>query len=393
MNNKIKSVLLLLITYTIFAFATSNENISYGIEPQNNKPSNLSIKLAPRVNLPIGDNSKDYYNIGGGISLSGEYKFPSKSFFHLNGELDYNFIPLKAETSLSLISFGVGGGLSYQIIPKLNLGGNVIGGVYYGFFNSDSSPVSVYNPFLLVNTGIYYSITPSLSLGVGASYINFFGLKYNGIGISAGATYLIGVGKKLEIEEEKLPPKLKPLEEGQVIEPEIKLEMSDIEFYNIFPVLFKYYDDHPVGRARLHNRVDETITDIKVNLFVKQYMDNPKECRAPVELKGGGEKEIEFNALFTDKVLEITEGTKVSVKITLDYTLKGERHKSEKVETVRLYDRNAITWEDNSRAAAFVTAKDPAVLTFSKNVAGIIKEKGSQAINENSAYGVLGSIE
>ena len=103
MNNKIKSVLLLLITYTIFAFATSNENISYGIEPQNNKPSNLSIKLAPRVNLPIGDNSKQYYKTGGGISLSGEYKFPSKPIFYLNGELDYNFIPINAETSLSLI--------------------------------------------------------------------------------------------------------------------------------------------------------------------------------------------------------------------------------------------------------------------------------------------------
>ncbi|MBA7688286.1 hypothetical protein ES703_96765 [subsurface metagenome] len=160
-------------------------------------------------------------------------------------------------------------------------------------------------------------------------------------------------------------------------------------------MLFKYYDDYPIGRASLRNIGSDPITEIRMNLFVKQYMDNPKECKAPLVLARGEEEEIELYALFTDKVLEITEGTKVSAKITFEYTLKGKRYKIEKVETIRIYDRNAITWEDNRRAAAFVTAKDSVVLTFSKNIAGIIKEKGSQAVNQNlrmamALYEVLG---
>jgi len=31
------------------------------------------------------------------------------------------------------------------------------------------------------------------------------------------------------------------------------LELSMIQFENIFPVFRKYYDDHPIGTARLQN--------------------------------------------------------------------------------------------------------------------------------------------
>jgi len=326
--------------------------------------------------------STEYYNFGGGINLSIEYRFPSMSIFNLHGELGYDIIPLKPGSSLSLVLLGGGGGISYEIVPKLTLKGNIIGGAYYGFFN-DTRSTNAINPYLSANAGIYYNLIPSISLGLGASYINFFGLHYNGLGISLGATYHIGAVKKPKAEEKKLPLEPKPLEKEQAIAPDVKLEMSDIEFYKIFPVLFKYYDDHPVGRALLKNRTDDPITDLKVSLFVKQYMDNPKECSASFELQGGEKKEIELPALFNDKVLEITEGTKVSVRIAVEYTVNEERYTNEIIETVRIYDRNAVTWEDNRRAAAFVTAKDPVVLTFSKNIAGMIKEKENKAINEN----------
>jgi tetratricopeptide (TPR) repeat protein len=40
-------------------------------------------------------------------------------------------------------------------------------------------------------------------------------------------------------------------------------------------------------------------------------------------------------------------------------------------------------WDDNRKAAAFVTSKDPTVLRFSKNVLSMIKGKGSKAVNPN----------
>jgi tetratricopeptide (TPR) repeat protein len=94
------------------------------------------------------------------------------------------------------------------------------------------------------------------------------------------------------------------------------------------------------------------------------------------------------NALFTDRVLDITEATKVAVEIGMEYTYEGSRYKDELVETIRVYDRNAMTWDDDRKAAAFVTAKDPMVLTFSKNIAGMVKDKGSRAVDNNLLIGI-----
>jgi len=161
------------------------------------------------------------------------------------------------------------------------------------------------------------------------------------------------------------------------------LEISSLEFYDIFPVFYKYYDQHPVAKAVLHNYEKTPITDIRMSLFIHQYMDVPKEVKAPPEIKAGGEAAVELNALFNNKVLEITEGTKVAAEITYEYTLRGKKYTNKYTETIRIFDRNATTWDDDRKAAAFVTAKDPSVLRFSKNVVGMIKDKGSKSINKN----------
>jgi hypothetical protein len=53
-----------------------------------------------------------------------------------------------------------------------------------------------------------------------------------------------------------------------------------------------------------------------------------------------------------------------------------------------------MTWDDNRKASAFVTARDPAVMRFSKNISGMIRGKGSRAINPDllQAIGLFESL-
>ncbi len=88
-------------------------------------------------------------------------------------------------------------------------------------------------------------------------------------------------------------------------------------------------------------------------------MDNPKVCKTPYALEAGEEVIIELNTLFTEKVLEITESTKASAEISIEFTYEGNHYTDMYTETIRLYDRNATTWDDNRRAAAFMTSKHP----------------------------------
>ena len=151
----------------------------------------------------------------------------------------------------------------------------------------------------------------------------------------------------------------------------------------MFPVFHKYYDDHPIGTAVLHNQERRPVTDITLTVYLKQYMDAPKECRAPKELKAGETATVELFGLFTDKVLDITEATKTAAEITLEYRLKGQWYRESRQETVRLYDRNAMSWDDDRKAAAFVAAKDPSVLRFAKTAAGAVDADGSWTLNAN----------
>jgi tetratricopeptide (TPR) repeat protein len=159
------------------------------------------------------------------------------------------------------------------------------------------------------------------------------------------------------------------------------MELSEIQMEPIFPVFFKYYDDHPVGTAVLRNRGSMPVDDIKVSFFVEEYMTNPKICEAPTRLEPGQRGKVELFGLFTERVLAVSESTKVSARITVECAVKGREHRNEYIEVVRMHDRNAITWDDDRKAAAFVTMKDPMVMQFSKNVARVIGNKLNRAVD------------
>ena len=351
------------------AVATSDGSAAYG---EKNKLSALSFNLSPAALIPLGESS-DLYKVGFGVGLAGEYQLKSSKLFFLSGNFGYGLAPLQADQSLSLLSLGAGGGVKRGLTEKLSLKGFVHGGGYFASL-SDSGGFgesTAMNPYVTVGAGLYYQFTPALSAGIETGYKNYFGL-YNGVLAALGSVLHIGGIKKAE----KSPAGATPPAGNHI-------ELLNLEFDDVFPVFFKYYDENPIGKATIRNREKEPVTDISVNLFVKQYMDSPKKCLAPAAMGQGEAQPVELSALFTEKVLEITEGTKVAADITVDYKYNGRQYRYTRVETLSLYDRNATRWDDDRKAAAFVTAKDPVVLRFAKNTAGLVKGSGYQAVNQN----------
>ena len=161
------------------------------------------------------------------------------------------------------------------------------------------------------------------------------------------------------------------------------LAIRDITIGNIFPIFHTFYDDHAIGKLTLKNTEYSSVTDVTVSMNIRQYMDAPKECTTIRELKAGEERSIDLFALFKNTILDITQATKVAAEISVSYTLNGKPATASKVETIRIYDRNAMTWDDNRKAAAFVTPKEPAVLIFSNNINAALKGKMNRAVDRN----------
>jgi hypothetical protein len=145
--------------------------------------------MLPGMSIPIGQD-KDYFKPGGDIGILLYYRFPLQPLFFLNGVTGYSLIPLSTVSSLSVLSLGIGGGVTYDVLPRLNIRGWAAGGYFRGFLNDKSGPKNG-NPCFSIGAGIHYFLTPPISLGLDLLYRNYLGL-YNGFGITLGASYHVG---------------------------------------------------------------------------------------------------------------------------------------------------------------------------------------------------------
>ena len=67
-------------------------------------------------------------------------------------------------------------------------------------------------------------------------------------------------------------------------------------------------------------------------------------------------------------VLDVSEDTPIQAEFTMTYFESGKQQTVSITKPLRLYSRNAITWQDPQRIANFVTRKDPPVRDFVRGV-------------------------
>jgi hypothetical protein len=149
----------------------------------------------------------------------------------------------------------------------------------------------------------------------------------------------------------------------------------------IFPLFYSYYDKNPAGSLLLRNDERGDVAGVKISFFVKQYMDEPKLCAEYPKLARGQEVQVPVYALFKDNIFSVTEGTKVAGDIRVEYSYLGRELTNSHPVTISVNNRNAMTWDDNRKAAAFVTAKDPLILSFAKRIASAVDNAGRTAFS------------
>jgi hypothetical protein len=296
--------------------------------------------------------------------------------------IGYSFVPLLGPASLSLMDGALGAGFRIDLSREVEAEIFGSGGYFFALLQGGSGRGSG-NPLVAGGVGVRYALFPSFSVGLEESYRLYYGL-YSDLSMGLSATYTFtgmnvsrtpagSGGPPQDPERGPVDPKNRPdtIQAAGLA----GVELGGFEFFDIFPVFYKYYNDHPLGRATLRNTGKTAAKNIQVTFQVKQYMDNPKSCVAPQTLAPGEEREVQLFGLFKSNMLEISQSTLVSANIALEYEVAGEPRRKEFIQAVRVQDRNAMTWEDDRRAAAFVTPKDPTVLKFARNTAALLKGK------------------
>jgi tetratricopeptide (TPR) repeat protein len=340
----------------------------------------FALAVRPGFAVPVAGDGQ-IFTPGAAVDLAGLYRLP---FFPRVGAgvgLGYALAPLQAVTAVSLISGGAAAGLDWPLVAKLELNAALQAGWYLALAHNGMGTGN--NPFLRADVGVSWRLSPQLSVGGGLAYRNYFGF-YNDLVLGATANLALG-GRPAGMPVRPSPPREIPgREPGAPRKLSGKgVEISSSSMAGVFPVFYKYYASRPLGSITLVNQEKSPVEDLKVSFLVKRYMDNPQPCPAADRIEAGDTLEVPLQGLFTNAITEITESEIVSANVILEYTLKGKPARKELVENVRIHSRNAMVWDDDRKAAAFVTAKDPGVLLFSKNIVSATEGKGSRALNRN----------
>jgi ligand-binding sensor domain-containing protein/tetratricopeptide (TPR) repeat protein len=160
------------------------------------------------------------------------------------------------------------------------------------------------------------------------------------------------------------------------------IEIVDIKFNKVFSVLYQYYNsladisNVPFGEITLKSKFDKDIK-IKINSFIKDYMDFPSDTRA--KLKAQSTLAIPIRLEFNENILTAPSGFK-KVNMTLQYFLHGENKEYELNGNIMVYDKNTITWDDPKKIGAFITVQEKVINNFVRKVIQMYKDESKESI-------------
>jgi len=370
-------------------------------------PLSLAVNLGTALPLNYGSVGipASTYTAAMQADLGVEYRLGFVPFVFAKAGIGYRWVPLVAGPYLSLLEAMVGvGGRCDRIrnsARKPNQGGGYhLGILPMGTF-TETGGAWAGRAGLDVELGFFKPI----GIVAGAGFV-MDGGAFKGIQITAGATYEFGATaaapKPPSGKPKPLAPKETPKEEPKpepvpAHAPEAKpvthaggLTLKP-SFDTVFPVFHAWYDEHPLGTLLVANAGKDPLANLRVSFYLKQFMDGTWTSTPVARLDPGKEVAVPLKALFNQDILDINTSTKSLAEISVDYEAGGKAQRAVVTESVRLQGRNGMTWADSDgtpaddRAAAFVTATDPAVLTFARNIASSVSGVGSTTINESLA--------
>ena len=283
--------------------------------------------------------------------------------------LQGNYVPLKARgiSGLQLINGDIALGYNLTVIDRLTLG---LEG-YVGLWTvPDNKEMGLEGEKGISYGGrftTYFNVIPELSLGAFAGYNTFYNgkeyfIKNVDLGLALKYSFTKGLFASTDIitVEEELQP--------------------------IFPVFYSRYSETGFGKMVFVNNEKNDISDVEVSVFIEQYMVNPDVCATFDKVKRGDSFEAELTCFLNESVLNNLVAEKADAKITVSYKSLGKKMTYSQTVELQALNRNSMTWEDDRRAAAFVSPRDGTANYFANFVKHTVNDSLRSNVPENIQY-------
>lgn len=319
----------------------------------------LLLGLHPRFEKPL-ESAPIEYGLGGDL----QFTVRPTRFLDVFIKGGYSNLALPNVPPVSLLHTATGAGLRIPLSNRVSLTLSGEAGLYrtegaaslQGFSGGASIALS-------------YRFSHSLSAEAAASFTHYaasprplMNAASGALGISVHLNELRLQDAAVQVETERLTP--------------------------LFSVLYSTYTKNSFASVRIVNKEDADITGVTVSFYQSRYMIQPKICGTFDRIKAGERVSADLTAYFNEGILNLTEKTNMQSEVAVEYSYFGQKRRRTMTLTLPVYGRNALSWEDDRRAAVFVSATEPAALRFAKYAASAVRVDLRAEIPLNLQYAI-----
>jgi len=328
----------------------------------------LELFAKPSYSIPLGAKFSNLPGVDGGLGVNIKaipVRTADRIFFSAGDGL--KFLSGPGIDTMNVMDLTFGAGYDFRVIDRLSLG--VTGETGFWAINPDSSTKFEASSGLIFSGNLYadFHASPSLSIGAYAGYKDYFYRPE-----SFMKCVEVGLNVKYNITQ------------GLFGNP--KVSVTEYETEPLFPVFYSRYSENGFGTVTFVNEEENDIKDVQVQIFIEQFMNNPSSVITYPAVKKGESVTVDLKAFLNESILNNLAKSTTEAKIIINYKSLGKKvSKEESINLVTL-KRNNMTWDDDRKAAAFVSSGDAAASLFAKQVKSIVKDSMRSDISANIQY-------
>ncbi|UCF97735.1 MAG: tetratricopeptide repeat protein [Spirochaetaceae bacterium] len=266
-------------------------------------------------------------------------------------------------------------GLGYanRFSKNFEIGLELSGGVSEAIFpNLDpTEPRGSLN--LLGSAAVKISLDPSYNMNIdispGVKYLHSLSPleRFNGF------VYSIGFSANYRFGEDPDAP--------QAIIRSIKI--SELQFPPLFAAMQSYYSKNPFGRVTITNVEQFPIFDLVVSFFQAGFMDTPTKLATIPRLESGESRIVDISASFSEEIFTTVGIVPLTGEIIAEYNSRNRPAKQSFSISYDLYDKTALTWDDDQKVGAFITSADSALRNYTSFVRQAAKDYVLDSFSES----------
>ncbi len=261
----------------------------------------------------------------------------------------------------------LGADYSYRFSRNFEISGEILAGISEAVFPDllpETGTVGTVN--MLFEAGVRIGLDPSYNLSIDIHPNLRYLHSFSDLDIFNG--FIMGVGFSVSYRFGDDPDA--PQAEVRSI------KFGKPEIPNLFAAMQSYYVSHSLGSISITNTEKYAIHDISVSFYQAGFMDTPTPAASIPSLNPGETVKVPIFASFNREVFK-TEGiTPLTGEIIAEYKSRGKPATQKISVTYDLYDKTSVVWDDDRKAAAFITPADSAL----RNYASFIRQSCRKSV-------------